>query len=99
MDHSCCRGEGALVAEKGERERSTEGYAKENTSPKPLSRKMREADFYEFLQPVGLKGWSFRETLAWLEGLAGIQPRGHCRTPGEKAHKESLCSQNYLRIT
>lgn len=37
--------EGAKVAEKGERERSTQ----ENMSSKPLAGRMREADFCEFL--------------------------------------------------
>lgn len=31
------------------------GSYKENTSPKPLSGKMRRADFCEFLEPAGLK--------------------------------------------
>lgn len=55
-DCECCRGEGALVAEKGEngvggwteRERREHmGTQKENTSPKPLTGKMRGADFCE----------------------------------------------------
>ena len=39
---------------------------KANTSPKPLSGKMRGAEFHEFLQQVGFKDWSFRSLQAWL---------------------------------
>lgn len=38
----------------------------ENTYAKPLARKMRGADSHEFLQPVGLKHWSFIGQWAWL---------------------------------
>jgi len=41
MDHGCCRGEGALIAEKGERKRGAHrGLHKENTSPKSFIGKM-----------------------------------------------------------
>ena len=50
------RGEGTLVMEKGERERGAHrGMHKKNTSPEPLPGEMREADFSEVLQPVGLE--------------------------------------------
>ena len=42
------------------------GKQKENTSPKPLAGKMREAEFHEFLQPVGIKDWHFRGPQVWL---------------------------------
>ena len=63
MDHNCCGGEGAPVAEKGERERNAQG------EHLPKARKTQGADFPEFLQPVGVKDWFQR-----LAGLAGIQP-------------------------
>ena len=56
MNHSCCRGQGAVVAEKGYKERGA--YRRthnENVSSKPLTWKIRWADFCEFLQPVGLE--------------------------------------------
>jgi len=58
-DCRCCGGGGAMVAEKGKREREREraanrGTHKENISPKPLAGKTRRTDF-KFLQPVGFK--------------------------------------------
>lgn len=82
-DRRSCGGEGALVEERWEREECV-GSSKENTSPKPLVGEMREADFHDFVQPVGLKDWSHRGL-----GKAGIEPRGRCPTPGEKADRES----------
>lgn len=64
--HRCCRGEGALVAEKGEKEWSTQDMHKENTSPKPLAGRKKGADFHEFLQLEVLKDWSFRDQWTWL---------------------------------
>ena len=53
-DHRFCRGVGALIAVKGERQ----GHTGENISHKPLGGKTRGADFCDFLQLVGLvKDW------------------------------------------
>ena len=38
----------------------TQGSHKENTSPKPLTGLMKGVDFYEFLQLVRFKDWSFK---------------------------------------
>ena len=66
-DHGCCGGEGALVAQKGERKKGAHREThKEHNSPKPLDGKMRGADFCEFLQPAGLKDSGFRGLLDWL---------------------------------
>lgn len=43
-----------------ERREVHRGLHKKNISPKPLTGKTREAEFSEFLQPVGLKDWSSR---------------------------------------
>ena len=50
MDHRCCRGEGALVVEKGKREITGEHRRtfKENTSPRTLAGKMRWVNFCDF---------------------------------------------------
>ena len=55
--HGCCGGEGALIRERErERERAAhKGLQKKNTSLKPLTGKMRRADYFEFLQAVELK--------------------------------------------
>lgn len=45
----CCAREEALVSEKGEIEWYAQEYTQENTPPKPLAGKTREADFHEFL--------------------------------------------------
>jgi len=60
----CCRGEVAVVTEKGEREEHT-GLHKE-VSPYHLTQKTRGAEFREFLQPVSLGAWSFRGWWPWL---------------------------------
>ena len=49
-----------MVIEKGEKEWSTQGKAKENISPKSLPGKVRRADLHEFLTLVGIKAWSFK---------------------------------------
>ena len=54
-DHRCYREERALVVETWGERRAHRGSHKENTSPKPLGGKTREADFHEYLQPVALK--------------------------------------------
>ena len=49
---------GSLVMEIDEREGEREvhkAWHKENTSPKPLTMKMRGVDLHEFLKPMGLK--------------------------------------------
>ena len=66
MDHRCCGVEGALVVEKGERDRSTWENAQREYFPKPLAWKMKGAEFCEFLQPAGLKVWSFKGQWVWL---------------------------------
>lgn len=74
-DQGYCRGERALVIERGERKRG--GYRKshkENASPKALTAKPGGADFYEFLQPVELKDWDFR---------SNVKPHGHYSTSVE----------------
>lgn len=64
-----------MVAEKGKRKkrRGREGSReerrvmrmhKENISSKPLIGKMKRAYFLEFLQPLGLKDWNFKEQQA-----------------------------------
>ena len=45
--------------EKGERERSTQGKTQEHV-PKASVLENEGAEFHEFLQPVGLKAWSFK---------------------------------------
>lgn len=40
--------------------RAHRGLHKKNASLKSLTRKMREVDFPEFLQPMELKDWSLR---------------------------------------
>ena len=57
-NHRYYRRKGVLVMVKGEREHR--GSHKENTSPKPLAKKVKGADLPEFLQPVELKDCSFR---------------------------------------
>ena len=70
--------EEALMVEKGETERERKrererrvygGLHKENTSPRPLTGKMRRADFQAFLQQQGSK-------IGVLEvrGMAHIEP-------------------------
>lgn len=58
-DGRCCQGKGAVGAEKGEIG-IRRGMHKGNISPKPLAEKMRGVDFYEFLQPMGLRDLSFK---------------------------------------
>lgn len=48
MDHGAQEGCGPFPGERLEKEENT-GLYKKNTCLKPLSRKMREADFCEFL--------------------------------------------------
>ena len=62
---------GPLVAEKErETETETERSAQENTQgehfipPKSLAGKTIGAYFHEFLRPVGLKDWNFKDPLA-----------------------------------
>lgn len=66
---------------------------KKNSSPKPLCGKMREAEFQEFLQPVGLKD-EFQRSL----GLSGIENWGHCPTHGLESVELSWETDNQ-RIT
>ena len=44
-----------MAMEKGEKCRSTQRTYKENTSPKPMAKRTRWAEFLEFLQAAGLK--------------------------------------------
>ena len=57
-----------------------------NISPKPLAGKTRGAKFGEFLQPVGLKDWSFRGPQAWLgqrpEEAALLLEKRQANNPG-----------------
>ena len=54
----CCRGKGVLVTERGEREREVGNHTRK--MPKDVDwENKRGADFCEFLQPFGLKDWSF----------------------------------------
>ena len=65
-EQECCRGEGALATERGERGRGAHRELhEENTSLETLMEKMRGVDFCEFLQPEG------PEVLA-VCGVAGI---------------------------
>lgn len=67
MDCGRYRVGGALVVEKGKKERSMQGNThKETISPKPLAGNMRGAEFCEFLQPLGLEDWNFRVRQACL---------------------------------
>ena len=52
---------------------------KENTSPKPLTGKMRGADDHEFLPQVELKDWSLE-----ICAMAGFEPSRRYGTPVEK---------------
>ena len=62
---------------------------KENISPKPLAWKMRRAEFHEFLQPMGLKAWSFEGQQASLgqslEGTALLLERRQVNNLGHTA--------------
>ena len=62
---------------------------KENISPKPSAGKIRKAEFPEFLQPGGLKDWSFKGQWVWLgwnpEGAALLLERGRKITGGGRA--------------
>ena len=62
LDPSCCREKVAIVTEKDkkEREKSTQRTHKEKLSPELLVWKMRGTELPEFLQPAGLKAWSFK---------------------------------------
>ena len=58
------------------RERAMQrGSHKENTSPKPGTGKMREADYREFSQAVELKDYSLR---------SGVEPSRCCSAPVKK---------------
>lgn len=48
-----------MVTEKGNKRKEHPGTHK-NISPKPFVWKMRGAEFFEFLQSVGLKTWAFK---------------------------------------
>ena len=52
-DPKCYRGEEAVVTEKGESQRSTQGNAWKE--PKPLTWKTRGGEFHEFFKQKGLK--------------------------------------------
>lgn len=60
IDCSYCRGEGAVVTQKGRREISTQEDEEGEHFLKPLARKVRRADFSEFLQSAKLKDWSLK---------------------------------------
>lgn len=60
-DHRCCKKEGALVMEKGERKKSTQGNTQGECFPKT-----RGTEFHEFSQLRMLKAWSFIGQRAWL---------------------------------
>lgn len=48
-DHWSCREEGAMVAEKCKREKSTQGNTQEHFPPKTQAGKMRGADFCDLV--------------------------------------------------
>ena len=54
---------GAAEGRRRERERhgSSQEIHKENTSPKPLTGKVRWIDFHEFSQPMRPEDWSFKK--------------------------------------
>lgn len=65
MEPVCCRGDGAMVSEKGEsiegkepwwqrKERKEHNRMHKNISPEPLAGEMRGDNFHEFLQPRDL---------------------------------------------
>lgn len=60
-----------MVTEKGNKRKEHPGTHK-NISPKPFVWKMRGAEFFEFLQSVGLKTWAFKGQRGWL----GQSPEG-----------------------
>ena len=79
MDHGCCGGEGAVVMEKGERDKHT-GMHKENTSLKPLLGKWEGLVFVSSWNQQGLETGVLKVgRLGWIEAS------GHCPAPGEKA--------------
>lgn len=78
-----------------ERERDNKGSHKENTFPSPLTRKMRGTCIHEFLQPAGLKVWSFRGPWhGWYRGLRVLQ--GSCGEGGKRAKGKMAQSEDSL---
>lgn len=64
-------------------------------SPKPMAWRMREAEFFEFCQPVGLKTWKFKDQQAWLgyslEGTVLLLERSQANNPeGKKCGNSDL---------
>lgn len=81
-DHWYCREVGALVMEKGDRKRSTQGMAQGEHLPKAIGWENKRVDFHEFLPSVELKGCCLRASgLGWDRDLRVVP------TPGEKADK------------
>lgn len=66
IDHRSCDGKGAVVVEKGKREGSTQGNTQEERLPQSYCLGKVGLIFCEFLQPEGLKDWSFKDWWAWL---------------------------------
>ena len=58
MDHGYCSWEGAMVVEKGERQREDRRMHKENKKTTGL--------IFVSLQPVVVEDWSFKGQQAWL---------------------------------
>lgn len=50
--------EGVLVRDKCES--GVQRIHKDNTSPKPMTGKMRGANSFDFLRPAGVKDWNFK---------------------------------------
>lgn len=65
-DHGYCSGEGAVITQKSERQKSTQGSAQGFVFRGHLAWKTRGPKFCEFLQPAGLKAWSFKGQQSWL---------------------------------
>lgn len=63
-----------MFAEKGKSEIEHRRLHKESTSPKALAWKMKEVDFHKFLQPVGLKDWSLRDSWHGWNGNLRVLP-------------------------
>lgn len=59
MGHSSCRGEVAVIMERGTRQRSNRGTHKKNISPKTLAWKTKGNEFCEFLQTATLTALQF----------------------------------------
>jgi len=64
---ACSGGKRVVVKEKGKRGEHTGECTRRTSLYSHWLRKQEELNkFHEFLQPVGLKAWSFRSQWAWL---------------------------------